>query len=844
MNILTHILAILPVFLFAAGPLWAQSASKFKSSFTCTELPNQKKLPVSHIGQVIQDGEGYMWYGTNGGGVCRDDGYDLRIYNSSQRGCKEMENDEVTALAEGTDGRIWVGTRAGLYYIDKLTGRVKAVKVEEAQHKKIHCLAVRADGALWFGVERKVVLLSPNLKVLNTYSIGDNPREEPKNMMIDSKGTLWVAILRGGLRSMAKDGQKLEKRQWTLDKAANCIAEDTVRGCYWVGTWGKGIVSYPDMTQHVGTLHNSDQNIFGSEVNNMVVDYRRNILWTSTMDNLYAYRIVSVLGIDNKRINTLIPLDTSPFLSSEKKLLGYLTLDRYGNVWVPGRSPHTFILSEREADNVRRDEVKAMSEQMGYKLMVSKIVREGDYYWIYQDRTRLSLYNSRTGRLSFMATEAKPEPLSTTKSLSKCRQHKGVWTSSGRRLLRAWHEGDQIHWKEVESVKLPNYIASLNDVGNGELLIGTEKQVFSYHYNENKLNALTDSVGIVQSIGYDAKGKLAYTLKAGSVLPLHDKHGHVWELTETSLTETSGKTGAQRIIRPTDQDVQMEAFTDISLTDDSICLGGIGAFCLIGPSRTLDHKPRTAETIVMVDSSHVSTLNPLHVSTIRFAYRFSEADDWTYLEPGDNRIDFGHLGSGTHTLEVKATDSFGRWGEPQKLYTFTRGNTWPWTVLLLLLAATGCGYWYWRRRKKKALSPAPSSTFVQEEGIPNNEPGTNGELQEAEESGKNAFMQRVTELINKNIDNQDYNVENLATDLGMSRMNMYRKFQAYGEKTPSEYIRTLRLQRAADLLLHSDKSVSEIAYAVGFTSPQYFTKCFKEDYGITPKKYKNNPGKA
>jgi transcriptional regulator GlxA family with amidase domain len=160
------------------------------------------------------------------------------------------------------------------------------------------------------------------------------------------------------------------------------------------------------------------------------------------------------------------------------------------------------------------------------------------------------------------------------------------------------------------------------------------------------------------------------------------------------------------------------------------------------------------------------------------------------------------------------------------------------------LAAAGCGYWYWRRKKKKSFSPAPSSHFVQGEGIPNNEPGTGGELQEAEESGNSAFMQRVTELINKNIDNQDYNVENLATDLGMSRMNMYRKFQAYGEVTPSEYIRTLRLQRAADLLLHSDKSVSEIAYAVGFTSPQYFTKCFKEDYGTTPKKYKNNPGKA
>ena len=187
-------------------------------NFHCTPLPNQALLPVPKISHVLQDQEGYLWYGTQGGGVCRDDGYQLQTWASGQRNGKAIENDEVTALGEDTRlGRIWVGTRGGLYYIDKRKGTAHAVDTEEARHKKIHCLAVRADGSVWFGVEHKVVLLSPRLKVVKSFSIGENPREEPKSMMIDHRGTLWVCILRGGLRTVDKEAKQLVDRpgHWT-----------------------------------------------------------------------------------------------------------------------------------------------------------------------------------------------------------------------------------------------------------------------------------------------------------------------------------------------------------------------------------------------------------------------------------------------------------------------------------------------------------------------------------------------------------------------------------------------------------------------------------------------------
>lgn len=822
---------LLKLFTLSTAILLLHPTLTTAQDFRCTELPNQHLLPVPKVSLVLQDREGYMWYGTPGGGVCRDDGYTVRTWNSSQKGCKGIESDEVTALAEGTDGRIWVGTRSGMFFIDKSDGSVCPVDVELQRHKKIQCMAVRPDGSIWFGVGRKVVLMSADLEVLREFDIGGGEREEPKNMMIDHEGTLWICILRGGLRSIDKDGKQLRNRDWTLDYAANYMVEDTVRHCYWVGTWGNGIVSYPDMQVQPGTLHTSEQHRFGCEVNNMVIDYRRNMLWTSTVDNLYAYRIVSVMGPDNQRINTLIPFETSHFMPQEKKIIGNLALDRHDHVWVPGHMPHTFIISPGTGGGIRRDAVQAMEEQIGYKLMVSRIVREGNLYWIYQDRTRLSLYDSHSRQLSFMAIDAKPQPQSTTKALARCREARGVWTCQGRRLFHVWNEGMQIHWQEVPEVKLPNYIASLNDVGRGELLIGTERQVFSYNYKTKTLKALTDSIGLVQSVGHDAKGKLQYTLKAGQPLPLTDRFGHTWQLTETSLTETSTRTGASRVIRPSDPGVEMEYFTDFSLWGDSLCLGGIGAFCMIGHSKALDHAKLTADSIVMVDDTHVSTLNPLHAPNIRFAFRFADNEPWQYLEPGENELDYSSLSSGKHTLQMMATDVFGRWGEPQQVYTFRKGPS-LWWLWLLIPATAALGFWYYRRKRQaQSLPPADEKQEKQRRNIAQAQANAPGE------PDVNPFLQKATEAIMKNLDNPDYGIENLCADLGMSRMNMYRKFQSATDQTPSEFIRTIRLKRGAEMLLSTELSVAEVAYAVGFTSPQYFAKCFKDDYGVTPKKF-------
>lgn len=96
------------------------------------------------------------------------------------------------------------------------------------------------------------------------------------------------------------------------------------------------------------------------------------------------------------------------------------------------------------------------------------------------------------------------------------------------------------------------------------------------------------------------------------------------------------------------------------------------------------------------------------------------------------------------------------------------------------------------------------------------------------------FASRFRRLVEERMSDSDLNVEDIGRELGMSRVQLYRKLKQLTNFSPVELLRQMRLKRAASLLVSSDLSVSEIAYEVGFSSPSYFTKCYKEEFGVSP----------
>ncbi|WP_167611657.1 response regulator [Maribellus sediminis] len=104
-------------------------------------------------------------------------------------------------------------------------------------------------------------------------------------------------------------------------------------------------------------------------------------------------------------------------------------------------------------------------------------------------------------------------------------------------------------------------------------------------------------------------------------------------------------------------------------------------------------------------------------------------------------------------------------------------------------------------------------------------------------SADEKFIDKVMELIEKNMSNTEFEVNQLQDELLMSRTQLFRKIKALTNQSPGEFIRTIRLKRAASLLDQKFGNIAQITYEVGFNNPSYFAKCFKELFGMLPSEY-------
>ena len=109
-------------------------------------------------------------------------------------------------------------------------------------------------------------------------------------------------------------------------------------------------------------------------------------------------------------------------------------------------------------------------------------------------------------------------------------------------------------------------------------------------------------------------------------------------------------------------------------------------------------------------------------------------------------------------------------------------------------------------------------------------------------SADETFVQKALESIENNMTNSEYTVEDLGKEVGMSRMQLYRKLKALTGQSANEFIRSIRLKRAAQLLEQNQLTVAEVTYEVGFTDLQYFRNCFKKQFNINPSEYGKKAG--
>ena len=138
-------------------------------------------------------------------------------------------------------------------------------------------------------------------------------------------------------------------------------------------------------------------------------------------------------------------------------------------------------------------------------------------------------------------------------------------------------------------------------------------------------------------------------------------------------------------------------------------------------------------------------------------------------------------------------------------------------------------------QRKMVLAPQDSSLFTLHSSLSTQQSYESHLIQKDLE-----FVRNVHEIIEKNLQNEDFNVNTLAEEMGLSRSPFFKKLKSLTGFAPVDLVKEIRLTKALSYVETTDMNFTEIAYIVGFRDPGYFTKCFRQKYGKTPKEYRND----
>lgn len=194
-------------------------------------------LPGNHVLSVFQDGNGHFWFGT-------DEGLAQVALSGSAPAVKtyipkDTKGRTTTALASGADGKLWVGTKKGLHFVEPGSSAMKPIAATAAINRDIVSVVVAADGSVWMATDGGgVYQYQPRTGRLRSFTTSDGlPDNKVRALYRDSKGGLWAVTASGVAQWQSERWQAVDKL-----KGVSCtsIAEDKT-GTLWIGTHGDGL---------------------------------------------------------------------------------------------------------------------------------------------------------------------------------------------------------------------------------------------------------------------------------------------------------------------------------------------------------------------------------------------------------------------------------------------------------------------------------------------------------------------------------------------------------------------------------------------------------------------------
>ena len=761
-------------------------------------------LDYRYAGAVISY-HGKIWLGTNRG-----------LYNSAKQEfhasgtVHSLQHEVVTSLAITEDDKLLVGTLCGVDIIDDKTGTIEhwnCSSVNPLSSNFVNSLLAK-DGQIWVGTETGgITKLAPRQLQLEFFKHdAANPASLSPNavnaMYAAPDGTLWVGTVEGGLNALAPGSRNFT--HYTMansglpHNSVSTLAADN-RGNLWIGTWGTGIavMNLQQPGRIIPLVVDAKHQPFLNFAGVLVYDPINDGMWLGTNDGLFFY--------DLKRQQLIEPFKGC---LNVRGCIGSL-ITRDGKLLMGC--------------------VQGMVEIN----LKSRILGKGDFAVKYH---QYKLDDPKSGVID--------------KILSFCLAKDGkIWLGSNGYGLYCYNYNKEgktyVKSFTTNNGLANNTVKGIVEDNQGMLWIATDNGLSIFNPKTETFSSYSRKDGLLSSQFYfngairDAKGKIYLGTDEGLMAVTGVNHA-VHNSARLRFTE----------LLVDNQPV----FAGSDYLDDDISIA----------KRLCIHESDKSFTIFF------SALNYGNDSQGAYLYRMKGYEnDWVQLKPGQHSVRYSTLPAGSYQFEVKYIPSFDS-DKEQVISVDVKvtpyfWKSW-WFVSLMVIAFIAFLLYIYTSRLEKMREREVEELYRPIEAAlkDSDEPGklqsriqmileNQKRYQDSQKKSIEAdrkqvaekerpFMDIVMEVMEKNYDNSEFGVQELANEMRMNRSVLSKMLNAEAGQPTAQFIRNYRLDIAKKMITENvaNRNITEIAYRVGFNDPKYFTRCFTKQYGVSPSSYKDS----
>lgn len=761
-------------------------------------------LDYRYAGAVISY-HGKIWLGTNRG-----------LYNSAKQEfhasgtVHSLQHEVVTSLAITEDDKLLVGTLCGVDIIDDKTGTIEhwnCSSVNPLSSNFVNSLLAK-DGQIWVGTETGgITKLAPRQLQLEFFKHdAANPASLSPNavnaMYAAPDGTLWVGTVEGGLNALAPGSRNFT--HYTMansglpHNSVSTLAADN-RGNLWIGTWGTGIavMNLQQPGRIIPLVVDAKHQPFLNFAGVLVYDPINDGMWLGTNDGLFFYDlkrqqlIEPFKGCLNVRgcIGSLITRDGKLLMGCVQGMVEINLKSR-----IPGKGDFAVKYHQYKLDDPKSGVID--------KILSFCLAKDGKI-WLGSNGYGLYCYN---------------------------------YNKEGKTYVKSFTTNNGLANNTVKGIVEDNQGMLWIATDNGLSIFNPKTETFS---NYSRKDGLLSSQFYFNGAIRDTKGKIYLGTDEGLMAVTGVNHA-VHNAARLRFTE----------LLVDNQPV----FAGSDYLDDDISIA----------KRLCIHESDKSFTIFF------SALNYGNDSQGVYLYRMKGYEnDWVQLQPGQHSVRYSTLPAGSYQFEVKYIPSFDSDKEQvismKVVVTPYFWKSW-WFVSLMVIAFIAFLLYIYTSRLEKMREREVEELYRPIEAAlkDSDEPGklqsriqmileNQKRYQDSQKKSIEAdrkqvaekerpFMDIVMEVMEKNYDNSEFGVQELADEMRMNRSVLSKMLNAEAGQPTAQFIRNYRLDIAKKMITENvaNRNITEIAYRVGFNDPKYFTRCFTKQYGESPSAFKES----